>query len=287
LLDISADPSFFKDEVAPEISASFADLDVSFPKYSADSFHTDLEEVPPPVQILQQLLLAGVRSEGIKHWVLWYLKRSENVQDLVVAAECWKIFNSSKDFYNPHVEALLSKFLLISPKDVMKAVLDVRFKSDSFCVKIVNGMMNGEIKCDAAPRAASVCLEMNSPLPLEEAFKLVNCAGNDSVFMFFLHSAGMKIIENVVIVNDNQMHSVLKAMASTGSSLFVQPVWSYWMKMLAQRPSYLLSVHAVNVLENCNSWDCKFLLTRARIIGILPVELFVKETGSSMSTKKL
>ena len=287
LLDISADPSFFKDEVAPEISASFADLDVSFPKYSVESIHADLEELPPPIQILQQLLLAGVRSEGLRHWVLWYLKRSDSIADLVAAGESWKLISSNKEFYNPHVEALLSKLLVSSPKEVLKVVTEINFKSDSFCVKIISGMIQGEIKCDNAPRAASICLEMNSPLALEEAFKLVNVCLNDSVHMFYLHSAGVKILESVQIWNDGQMHSVLKAMVSTGASLLVQPVWNYWMKMLAQRPSYLLSVHAVNVLENCNSWDCKFLLTRARIIGVLPVEQMIKETGSSMSTKKL
>ena len=67
LLDISADPSFFKEDYIPEISCSYTDLDVSFPKHSMDSANTDLEEQPPPIDLCYQLILAGVRSEGLKH----------------------------------------------------------------------------------------------------------------------------------------------------------------------------------------------------------------------------
>lgn len=287
LLDISADPSFFREDIAPEISASFADLDISIAKYSADSIHTELEENPPAIQICYQLILAGIRSEGLKYWVLWYLKRAEKISELVIAGESWRILSNNKDFYNPHVENLLSKFLTQFPEEVLKIVLEIQFKSDSFCVKILNGIMRGEIKTENAARAVIMCMEMNSPLPLEESYKLVGANSNDSVHMFYLHDTGVKILEAAQIASDCQMNSVLKAMVSTGCSLFVQCVWKYWMKVLRQRPGYLLSVHAVNVLENCNSWDCKFLLTRARIIGLIPVEQFVKETGSSMSTKKL
>ena len=59
------------------------------------------------------------------------------------------------------------------------------------------------------------------------------------------------------------------------------------MKATSQKPSYVISIHALNILENCDSWDCKFLLSRAKILGLIPVYQYHKETGSSMSTKRL
>ena len=287
LLDISADPSFFKDENAPEISHSYTDLDISFPKHSIDSANTDLEEQPPPIEICYQIILAGVRSEGLKHWLLWYLKRSENIQQLCLAAESWNLIAYCKEFYNPHVESLLLRFMVTNPEEVVKIVLDLKLKSDSFCIKIVDYMVKGLLRSENALRAAMMCMELSSPMPLEEIYKMVGICNADPVHMLFLHNCVARVMENIVISSDTQMNSVLKALVSTGCSLLLQHIWNYWIRSLTQKPSFLLSNHTLNILESCNSWDCQFLLSRAKIIGIIPVDLYHKETGSSMSTKKL
>lgn len=303
LLDISADPSFFKEEMIPEVSCSYTELDVStgnhmqtdpqrsldvsFPKHSSDSMITDLEETPPQVELCEQLILAGVRSEGLKHWILWYLKHSDNITHLVKASECWNLISHNKDFYNPCVENVLLRFLYTWPEEVVKAVICIRFKSDSFCVKLVNAMLKGELKTESAYKAIVMSMEMNSPLPLDEIYKMICYNSHESTLMFYLHSSGARVLEALIITSDTQLHSVLKALVSTGCSLLVQPVWNYLMKSLLQKPSYMLTIHAVNILENCNSWDCKFLLSRCRMLGLIPVDMYNKETGSSMSTKKL
>lgn len=287
LLDISADPSFFKEDSIPEISCSYTDLDASFPKHSMDSANTDLEEQPPPIDLCHQLILAGVRSEGLKHWVLWYLKHSELIQHISIAAESWNNISYNKDFYNPHVENVLIKFLNTHPEEIAKIALELRFKSDGFCVKIVGSMIKGDIKSDIGYRAAVMCMELNSPMPLEEVYKMISVCNRDPVHMYFLHSCAAKVMENLTIGSETQLNSVLKALVSTGCSLFVQPIWNYWMKAILQSPGYLLSPHPLSILENCSSWDCKFLMSRARILGLVPVDQYHKETGSSMSTKKL
>ena len=59
------------------------------------------------------------------------------------------------------------------------------------------------------------------------------------------------------------------------------------MSCIKQRASYAMSSHALGVLENSMVWDSKFLLSRAKVVGLLPVDPYQKECGSSMSTKKL
>lgn len=305
LLDISADPSFFKEQAIPEISYSFVDIDVhpgnpnipqldfikssdgSQLKNSIDSVNTVHEDNPPQIELCQQLILAGVRSEGLKYWILWYLKHSDNITDFTTAAECWNIISQNKDFYNPSVENLLLKFLHIEPDKVAKSIVCMKFKSDSFCVKLINSMIKNEFRTESAYKAIVTSMELNSPLPLEEVYKMACFSCQDSQFMYYLHNCAAKVLENIIISSDGQLHSVLKALVSTGCSLFIQPIWNYVIKSLSQKSGYLLSVHAVGILENCPSWDCKFLISRFRMLGLMPVDIYHKETGSSMSTKKI
>ena len=287
LLDISADPSFFKEESAPEFSCSYTDLDASFPKHSMDSANTDLEEQPPPIEMCYQLILAGVRSEGLKHWVLWYLKRSDSIQYLTLAAESWNLISCNKDFYNPHVESLLLKFLQNYPEETTKITLDIHFKSDSFCIKLINHMAKGSLCSETAYKAITSTMELNSPIVLEELYKMLGTSNTNAIHMYFLHNCVARALETLTINSDTQLNSILKALVSTGCSLLVQHIWSYWIKSISQKPSYSLSIHTLNILENCGSWDCKFLLSRAKILGLIPVDQYHKETGSSMSTKKL
>ena len=287
LLDISADPSFFKEESAPEFSCSYPDLDSSFPKNSMDSANTDLEEQPPPIEICHHLISAGIRSKGLKHWILWYLKRSESLHTLSLASESWNFLSHNKDYYNPHTEDLLLKFLPNDPEEIAKIVINIRFKSDTFCIKLIDNMIKGHLYTDTLYKAIIISMELNTPIVLEEVYKIFNITQPNPIRMFFLQNCAAKILETLNISNEGQMHSVLKALVSTGCSLFVQHIWNYWMKATSQKPSYVISIHALNILENCDSWDCKFLLSRAKILGLIPVYQYHKETGSSMSTKRL
>ena len=67
LLDISSDPlSFFSDDL-PELPSCLVDLDSSGAKVSLDSANSDQDEQPPDIELIFQLILAGVSSDGLKY----------------------------------------------------------------------------------------------------------------------------------------------------------------------------------------------------------------------------
>ena len=79
LLDISSDPSLFmREESLPEFSGAI-DIDYCAPKVSIESANSDQDEAPPSMLLCLQLIRAGVRSDGLKYWVLWYLKNTRSI----------------------------------------------------------------------------------------------------------------------------------------------------------------------------------------------------------------
>lgn len=65
-LDISGDPSFFKDDSLQDMS--LIEVDDSFQKNSLDSgIGGDFDEKPPSVHLCQTLVKAGIKSDVINH----------------------------------------------------------------------------------------------------------------------------------------------------------------------------------------------------------------------------
>ena len=85
-------------------------------------------------------------------------------------------------------------------------------------------MIRAELRSENACRAILMCLELNSPMPLEEIYKMVGFCSNDPGHMLLLQSCVAKVLESLIIGSDTQLSSVLKALVSTGCSLLVQPV---------------------------------------------------------------
>lgn len=284
LLDISADPSFF---VREESELSAAD-ECLVPKVSLDSANSDPDEDPPDLNLIFELIKSGVRSDGLKYWVLWHLRNPSDIGEFLIAAESWKtISDLKKDFYNPQVENSLLKFINEHPDDIVNIVIDLKFKSDSFCLKILECMVKGLLKLENSCKALISCMELNTPTLLEEVYKLLWINSGDTSQLVFLSSSTAKVLKSIRILNDVQLTSVVKALNSTECSLLVQPLWEYLLGQVKQKPSYTIPIQALGVLENSNSWDCRFLLSRLKILGFLPVDQGQKDSGSSMSTKKL
>jgi hypothetical protein len=285
LLDISADPSFFQNESLPDICPN--DLDSSLPKVSLDSMNSDSEEPPPPVQVLFELVQAGIRSDGLKYWVLWYLKNSSNVQEYFKAASAWRLLTGNKEFYNPQAEGILVKMLAEDADNACQVVECLNFKSDSFALKIIDCLIKGKTRSEVAVKALAACLELNTSTPLEEVLKMLWITGNDTEHFMFLNETVAKVIKTLVVANDAQMNSLFKALGTTECPLLVQPVWEYAIKMIRTRPGYLLPMYSLSVLEFSNVWEAKFLISQFRILGLVPVDPNSKESGSSMSTKRM
>lgn len=287
LLDISADPSFFQNDSLPEISGYYPDMDSSMPKVSMDSANSDQDEAAPPIDILYQLALAGIRSDGLKYWILWYLRNCYFIEDFFKAAKSWSLISGQKDFYNPQVEIILIKLLQEYPDETCAIVEHLKFKSDSFSLKIIDIMVKGKAVSEICRKALSSCMELNTSVPLEEVYKMLWITTGDIKHLFFLNKCAVRVMKNILITTDNQLNSVLKALSSSGCSLLVQPIWVYIIGQIKQRSSYTLSQYTVGIMENSTSWDCKYLLSRFKILGLLPVDPLQKECGSSMSTKKI
>ena len=285
LLDISADPSFFQNESLPDICAN--ELDSSLPKVSLDSANSDSEELPPPIIILHELAQAGVRSDGLKYWVLWYLKNSTAIDEFKLASVTWNLLTGKKEFYNPQAENLLIRFLAEAPQEACECVMKLNFKSDSFALRIIDCVIKGRARSEICIKALSCCLELNTATPLEEIMKMLWITGNDTSHMMFLNETVGKVIKNIVIGNDSQMNSLFKALGSTECPLFVQPIWEYLMKMIRICPSYLLPSYSLSILEFSNVWEARFLLSQIKVLALVPVEANSKDNGSSMSTKKM
>jgi hypothetical protein len=287
LLDISADPSFFREEPLAEISGVLVDMDSSCLKFSIDSANSDQDEQPPDIDLCYQFIYAGVRSDGLKYWILWYLKHSNSIQQLIKAAKSWKILFGNKEFGNSQVETLLLKYLQEFPEEIIKITLKINFKSDSFCLRLIDCMIQGKIKTTKAYKSLSNCMELNTSTPLEEIYKMLWISVGDTSYLIYLNNCVNKVMKSVVINSDIQLNSTIKALSSTGCSLLMKPIWEYAITQVKQKSYYLLPTYALGALENSASWDCKFLLSKFRILGLIPVDQLQKDCGSSMSTKKL
>lgn len=285
LLDISADPSFFQNESLPDILPN--DYDISLPKVSLDSANSDSEEQGPPISVLFQLVQAGVKSDGLKYWVLWYLKNSLNIDEFQKAAVSWSTLTDHKEFYNPHAENILDRFLQEDADKTCSIIESLNFKSDNFALKLIDALIKGKIKTDKASKALGGCMEMITAVPLEETLKMLWISGTDTSHMMFLNDTVSKVLKNIVVKSDLQLNSLFKALGSTECPLLVQPIWEYIMKMIKNRPGYLLPGYSLSILEFSNVWEAKFLLSHIKILGLVSVEVSSKESGSSMSTKKI
>ena len=285
LLDISADPSFFQSESLPDIFPN--EYDISLPKVSLDSVNSDSEEFGPPISILFELVQAGVKSDGLKYWLLWYLKNSSLIDEFHKAALSWSVLTENKEFFNPHAENILNKFLQEDAEKTCVIVESLNFKSDSFSLKIIDALIKGKVKSESASKALGSCMELITSVPLEETLKMLWISGTDTSHMIFLNDCVAKVLKNLVVKSDNQLNSLFKALGTTECPLLVQPIWEYIQKMMRNRPGYQLPSYSLSILEFSSVWEAKFLLSRIKILGLVPVEVSSKESGSSMSTKKI
>ena len=85
-------------------------------------------------------------------------------------------------------------------------------------------MIKGHLYTDTLYKAIIISMELNTPIVLEEVYKIFNITQPNPIRMFFLQNCAAKILETLNISNEGQMHSVLKALVSTGCSLFVQHI---------------------------------------------------------------
>ena len=62
-----------------------------------------------------------------------------------------------------------------------------------------------------------------------------------------MHNSAGKILEGLVVATDTQLNLMLRALTRTNCRLLVQPVWNYWRKLLCQKSSYIVAMHAVSI----------------------------------------
>ncbi|CAG9331970.1 unnamed protein product [Blepharisma stoltei] len=285
-LDISGEPSFFKDDSLQDMS--IIEIDDSENKTSLDSGSGDSDEKLPSVVLCYTILKSGIKSEAINHIVLKYLKKYDNIDEFCVAAEAWAIINGSKEFYQPQVEVALNNLIDDYPEKIAKAVIDLKFKSDSICNKLIVNLSSGTLKLDYTYKAILISMQLNSSAPLEELCRLaINYTNNDPQLLLFIHNQVSNTIEQFTINCDSQLKSLIICLSNNHCGLLVQPIWQYWTNRLSENPGYVLPEDIQIVLENSEDMDSKFLLRWARTLGILKVEFVGNESIISMPTRKM
>ena len=71
------------------------------------------------------------------------------------------------------IETKLIKFLQDFPYETIKAAKRLKFKSDSFVLKMINFMAKGGLFMEDAYKTLTVCMELNTSIPLDELYKLL------------------------------------------------------------------------------------------------------------------
>ena len=265
-LDISADPSFYKEE---SVNESFLDIE--------EHYSSAIED--PGIHEIYELLKAGVRSDALRYWVIHYIKKSELLEELKLAAESWSILNPTMPFCFAQMESSLLKY---SPKDTAEIVQRLNISSDKLSLYFLKSLASGDLEPELAGPVLMQCLELQSSAPLEELCKLLNFYEDRGV-----QKCASRVLECLRLKEDTQLNSCIQALSSTHCGVFIQPIWEYWITKLIENPSYIIPFKSQIVLENTQNWDTRFLLRWARILGILKVEFCANESTTSLPTRKM
>lgn len=174
------------------------------------------------------------------------------------------------------------------PDRVCKAIISLKFKSDTICNKLILALTQGRLTLPCTHKAILTALQLNSHIPLEEICRLaMHHMNSDPQLLFFVHTQASSVIENLSLNCDNQLRSCVTTLSLSHCSSLIQPIWNYLISRITECPSYVLPEEVQNVLENAEDLDCKFLLRWGRILGILKVEFSGNESIISLPTRKI
>jgi hypothetical protein len=290
-LEISADPSFFKDDSGLDFSISFTELDENVhsipPKHiSMESANTEVEEHPPDVYLCHFLLKAGVRTDSLIRWVFWYLKKRDlKPWEYLMASEAYMMVNTYYGVIKSYVKEAIHALIRVCPETAARAVLNLKFVSDEIAKALLNAMFEGRLVSPSSHQAIATCIEISNLDILTQLHNALQFTHpTDSRLIKIVQSQSILIFERMQISKDDQLCNCIQYLSQHKCPILFTTIWSYLKSKLTENPNYRLSDISQSYLETSKTWEGAYLLSWCRILGLMTSETYIEDC-SSQSTK--
>lgn len=290
-LEISADPSFFKDDSALDFSISFTELDENVhnipPKHiSMESANTEVEEHPPDIYLCHLLLKAGVRTDSLVKWVFWYLKKKDLKQtEYLMASEAYMMGNSYYGIIKAYIKEALLALIRVSPETAVRVVLNLKFVSDDIAKALLNALVEGKLVSPSAHQAIATCLDISNLDILSQLHSTLDFTHpTDSRLISVVQTQSHMIFERMQLTKEDQLCNCIQYLSQHKCPILFNTIWTYIKSKLLENPNYRLSEIPQSYLETSKTWEGSYLLSWCRILGLMTTETYMEDC-SSQSTK--
>ena len=215
--------------------------------------------------------------------MLRFILTCSDIDELRIISEIYAI--KAKDVIVSRViENTLLDALPTHALNVIKICLNLKLKSDEILLRLIPLFINKKIEISLFPSTIVSIIEKRSVKILVTLHKLVYFSSNSSEFTYSIHKAVKKIMQDMKIVNDLELHVFFESACKYNCSLYFEHIWKYIMSKVAVNPRFYLSDACESFMKNSIAWDSKFSLKVCRILGLMKHKSF-SETCSQVLTK--
>ena len=235
------------------------------------------------LEYVKGFILFDIEIEFVYEWILRFIFTCSDIEELILLSEIYAI--RAKDVIVSRViESTLMGFLPTHAVSVIKICLNLKLKSDEILLRLIPLFINKKIETSLFPSTVVSIVEKRSVKILVTLHKLVYFSSNSSGFTYSIHKAVNKIMQEIKIVNDLELHVFFESACKYNCSLYFEHIWKYIMSKVAINPRFYLSDACESFMKNSIAWDSKFSLKVCRIIGLMKHKSF-SETCSQVLTK--